>query len=67
MSQKIVLELLRELGRATTGEVGRLARERYPDSSLCQYVSDRLNKLRKWRTIGKDKEGFWYVIEHTEN
>lgn len=66
MSQKLVLELLRELGRATTGEVGRLARERYPDSSLYQYVSDRLQKLHKWGIVDKDKNGFWSVVEHEE-
>jgi hypothetical protein len=46
MSQRIILELLRELGgKGTTRQIEELAKKKYPDASLDQYVNDRLNKL----------------------
>ena len=66
MSQVIVLKLLKELGHATTGQVSRLAKERYPESSLYQYVSARLNALKKWKTVNKDDQGRWYIVEDSQ-
>jgi hypothetical protein len=49
MSQQAVLQLLHELGgTAISSEIIRLAREKYPNLSLWQYVGNRLRKLRKW-------------------
>jgi hypothetical protein len=48
MSQQIVLQLLQELGGiATSSEIIRLAREKYPDLSLWQYVGDRLRNKQE--------------------
>lgn len=63
MSQTIILQLLKELGRASTGDVRRLAQERYPDRSLYQYASQRLAQLHKWGIVDRDKDGFWFVLE----
>jgi hypothetical protein len=52
MSQQTVLELLQELGgTATSSEIIILAREKYPDLSLWQYIGDRLRKLKRWDDI----------------
>lgn len=49
MSQKIVFELLKELGGvATRKQISELAKKKYPDLTLHQYVSDRLLKLKNW-------------------
>ena len=63
MSQKLVFELLRDLGgRATTSEVSKLARQRYPEATLYQYVGQQLHKLMKWGTIEYDPASReWYV------
>jgi hypothetical protein len=47
MSQQVVLQLLQELGGiAMSSEIIRLARKKYPDLSLWQYVDDRLRTLK---------------------
>ena len=64
MSQKLVLELLIDLGgRATIGKISSLARERYPDATLHTYVGFQLRKLRKWGTVDYDqKTKEWFII-----
>ena len=58
MSQEDVLKILKELGgKATSSEIRKRAREKYPDRTLYLYVSDRLNKLEKWDVIEKTKNG----------
>lgn len=48
MSQRLVLELLKELGgKATSRQIKVLAKKRYPDSALDVLVGDRLSKLIK--------------------
>jgi Fe2+ or Zn2+ uptake regulation protein len=70
MSQQTVLQLLQELGGvATSSEIMRLAREKYPVLSLWQYVGNRLRKLRKWGFVGCDaitNEYFIIVQEEPE-
>jgi hypothetical protein len=57
MSQQLVLQLLQELGGvATSNEIIRLAREKYPDLSLWQYIGDRLRKLKRWGFVGYDDD-----------
>lgn len=52
MSQKVVYQLLKELGgTATRKQISELAFKKYPNLTLHQYVSDRLLKLRKWGII----------------
>jgi hypothetical protein len=63
MSQQTVLELLQELGGiATSSQIIRLAREKYPNLSLWQYVGNRLRKLRKWDFVGYDTVSNKYFI-----
>ena len=46
MSQKLIWEILKELGGvATTKQVRELAKRKYPDATLWQYVFNRLHKL----------------------
>jgi hypothetical protein len=63
VSQRTVFELLKELGgRARTGEISKLAFEKYPDLTLNQYVSDRLHKLANWGYVKKNPDGTWEII-----
>jgi hypothetical protein len=61
---------LQELGGiATSSEIIRLARQKYPNLSLWQYVGSRLYKLKKWGFIGYDAVTNKYFIinkEHAE-
>jgi hypothetical protein len=67
MSQQIVLQLLQELGGvASSHEIRRLAREKYPNLTLWQYVGNRLLKLRKWGYIGYDVVTKKYFILQQE-
>lgn len=63
MSQKLVYELLKELGgTAHFKEIKALAKKKYPESSLYTYVANRLRKLEKWGYIRKNPEGTWSII-----
>jgi Fe2+ or Zn2+ uptake regulation protein len=67
MSQQTVLELLRELGgTATSSEIIKLAREKYPDLSLSHYVGHRLRKLKRWGFIGHDAVNNKYFVVKEE-
>jgi Fe2+ or Zn2+ uptake regulation protein len=67
MSQQLVLQLLQELGGvATSSQIVKLAREKYPDLSLWQYVNNRLRKLKKWGFIGYDAVTNNYFIVREE-
>jgi DNA-binding HxlR family transcriptional regulator len=62
MSQRDVYEILKEIGgKATTNEIRNLAKNKYPNRTLYQYVSDRLKKLQKWGYV--EKEGEYWVIK----
>jgi hypothetical protein len=63
MSQQAVLQLLYDLGgSATSSEIIRLAREKYPDLSLWQYIGDRLRKLKRWGLVDYDAKTSKYFI-----
>jgi hypothetical protein len=63
VSQKQVYDLLESLGgRATTGEISKLALAKYPGDSLYQYVSDRLHKLEKWGYVKHNEDRTWEII-----
>lgn len=68
MSQKIVLELLTELGgRATTRALTDLAEKKYPGSCYSELMTDRLNKLHKWGTVNYDAKAHeWYIVKALE-
>jgi hypothetical protein len=64
VTQKIVLELLRELGgKAKTSDISKLAKLRYPDSPLHQQVAHKLMRLHIWGYIQHDRiKGTWSVL-----
>lgn len=68
MSQQTVLQLLQELGGvATSSEIIKLARERYPNLSLCHYVGDRLRKLKKCGYVDYDAvNNKYFVVKEVE-
>jgi hypothetical protein len=48
----MVLKLLRELGgKAKTSDISKLAKLKYPDSSLYQQVAHKLMRLQIWGYI----------------
>ncbi len=60
MSQKVVYELLEELGgKATTTQVSELAKKKYPKYTVYTYVSVRLKSLKKWGYVTRNNEGTW--------
>ena len=63
MSQIVVYELLRELGgKATAQQIGQLAFERYPESTLHGYVAQRLRKLEQEEVVKHNPDGTWEII-----
>lgn len=63
MSQKVVYELLKELGgRATLQQIKALAFEKYPEYSLHEYVGNRLLKLKTWGYVRRNKDDTWEII-----
>lgn len=63
MSQKIVLQLLKDLGgRATWKQVSRLAKERFPEATLWSYVGQQLRKLQAWGVVDYDPRTREYFI-----
>ena len=70
MSQEEVYKILEELGgEATTLEIRKRAKEKFPTFSLYQYVGNRLRKLEKNGYIIKisdEKHGAstrWKIVE----
>lgn len=63
MSQKVVYELLKELGgRATVKQVSELALKKYPEYTLHSYVGNRLRKLQNWGYVKKNLDGSWEIV-----
>ncbi len=63
MSQEDVYKILKELGgKATSKQISELARKKFPDRTLYQYVGNRLQKLRTKKVI-RYHEGLWEIIE----
>ena len=61
MTQRLVLEILRELGgKATTRDISNLAKLKYPDSGFDNRgVAHKLTRLQMW--------GTYNMIESTEH
>ena len=56
MSQRIVLELLKEPGgKAKTREVPNLSRIKYPESCLYEFVGHKLERLASWGYVYHDR------------
>lgn len=59
MSQEKVFKILEELGgKARFSDIANLAREKYPNATLHQYIGGVLKKLEKWG-YAERKNGFW--------
>jgi hypothetical protein len=69
VSQRIVLELLKELGgKAKTREVSNLAKIRYPESCLHEFVGHKLERLATWGYVYHDRiNGMWFLIDQSQN
>ena len=65
MSQRVVLELLKELGgKAKTREVSNLAKIRYPESCLHEFVGHKLERLAAWGYVHHDRvNNMWLVLD----
>lgn len=66
MSQDEVMNIIRELGgKATSAEIRKRAKEKFPDATLYQYIADRLHKLEGKKVIArrkKNNEDLWVII-----
>jgi len=63
MSQEDVFHILKDLGgEATTSQIREAAKKKYPSRTLYMYVSNRLNKLKKWGIIVKEGEK-WKIVK----
>jgi hypothetical protein len=63
MSQKLVFDLLKELGgRARCKDISELAKKKYPDLSLYLYVSVRLHALSKWGYVKRNPDLTWEIV-----
>jgi hypothetical protein len=67
MSQEKTYNLLKELGgTATQKEIATLAKKKYPEDTLYQYIGGPLHKLEKWgclqRTKNAKKQNVWTII-----
>jgi hypothetical protein len=69
LSQRIVLELLKELGgKAKTKEISNLAKTKYPESCLYEFVGHKLRRLASWGYVYHDRiNGIWYVVDQNKN
>ena len=69
VSQRIVLELLKELGgKAKTREVSSLAKIRYPESCLHEFVGHKLERLASWGYVYHDRtNSMWFIIDQGQN
>jgi len=66
MSQEEVFRILQELGgEATTSQIRKVAKEKFPDLSLSQYINNRLVKLEDYgfieRRIDECGETSWII------
>lgn len=67
LSQRVVLELLKELGgKAKTKEISNLAKIKYAESCLYEFVGHKLERLASWVYVHHDRiNGIWYVIDQS--
>jgi uncharacterized membrane protein len=67
MSQEEVYKIIKELGgEATYRQIKQRAKEKFPNSTLWQYVGDRLKKLEKKGYVKKveiNDEIIWKIVE----
>ncbi|MDG6920425.1 MAG: hypothetical protein JRN59_02750 [Nitrososphaerota archaeon] len=67
MSQKLVYLLLEELGgTATSDQIAALALSKYPDRTLHKYVTIRLNALKNWEIVRRNRDGSWTILRKFE-
>jgi len=68
LGQRIVLELLKDLGgKAKTRENSNLAKIKYPESCLYEFVGHKLERLASWGYVHHDRiNGVWPVIDQSQ-
>lgn len=63
MSQKKIYEIIEELGgTAFPKDIKKLARKKYPDASLHNYVYFPLKNLNRWGIVQKNSNGSWTIL-----
>ena len=73
MSQRLVRELLIELGgTATQQQIAALAKKKYPDLSLHTYVHRRLWQMKAWGEVevtggNSNKNIVWTLVATVDN
>jgi hypothetical protein len=69
LSQRIVLELLKELGgTAKTREISVLARSWFRDSCLFEFVGHKLERVGSWGYVYHDRiNGIWSIVDQNKN
>jgi len=67
MSQEEIYKILEELGgEATSGQISRRAKEKYPNLSLYMYVARRLQRLELYGVVkseDKNRKTLWKIID----
>jgi hypothetical protein len=68
LSQRIVLELLKELGgRAKTREISNLAKSKFPESRLYEFVGHKLERLASRGYVYHDRiNGIWSIVDRNK-
>jgi transcription initiation factor TFIID TATA-box-binding protein len=67
MSQRDIQELLLELGgEASSSDISNLASKRYPTRSLDQYISNRLESMKRKGLVEKLEENRWRLTQKGE-
>lgn len=64
MSQEEIYKIIEELGgEATTEEIKKMAKKKFPNYTLHLYASNRLKKLEKWGIIKRTNKGTWKIVK----
>jgi Mn-dependent DtxR family transcriptional regulator len=64
MSQDETILILQELGgKATSSDIRRKAKEKFPRQTLWQYTGQRLTKLEKSNLVKKTDDGAWELTD----
>jgi len=69
MSQTDVYNILKELGgKASSSDIKKIAKEKFPNRTLYMYVGNRLRKLERKKVIEiitmPGPEFFWKIIDY---
>jgi len=67
MSQIEILIIMKELGGiCSSKQIKEIAKKKFPELSLWQYIGTRLARMRKQGIVTRDnKTGLWQVIDYS--